>query len=70
MPAIVIEPLDRIALASGRGKDELSQFDDNTLSVFNDHARKWPADLLVHIAVYRTSEPLAAFISANRHDGP
>jgi hypothetical protein len=66
MPAIVIEPLDRVALASYRGKDELSQFDENTLSAFNEHARRWPADMLVHIAVYRTSEPLAVFLAANR----
>jgi hypothetical protein len=66
MPAIVIEPLDRKALASSRGKDELSQFDDNTLSIFNDHARKWPADMLVHIAVYRISENIAEFLAVNR----
>jgi len=69
MPAIVIEPLDRTALALGRGKDDLSEFDDNTLSVFNEHARRWPADLLVHIAVYRTSEPIALFLAANRQNG-
>ena len=47
MPAIVIEPLDRMALTSSRGKDDLSKFDDNTLSIFNDHARKWSADMLL-----------------------
>jgi hypothetical protein len=69
MPAIVIESLDRSALAHTRGKDELSEFDDETLGVFNDHARHWPADLLVHIAVYRTSEYLAAFLSAHHKNG-
>lgn len=66
MPAIIIEPLDRVALASSRGKDELSQIDENALSVFNEHARRWPADMLVHIAVYRTSQPLAMFLAVNR----
>lgn len=66
MPAIIIEPLDRITFASGRGKAELSKFDNKTLSIFNDHARKWPADMLVHIAVYRASEHLAVFLAANQ----
>jgi hypothetical protein len=69
MPAVVIEQLDRGALAFNRGKkDELSHFDDSTLSVFNDHARQWPADLLVHMAIYRTSQSLAGFLAANRQN--
>jgi len=66
LPAVVIEPLNRSALKARRGKDELSQFTDEHLAVFNQHASNWPADLLVHIAVYRMSEYLAAFLSANR----
>lgn len=65
MPAIVIEGLDRATLKLARGKDELSEFDDETLHEFNKQASSWPADLLVHIAVYRTSEYLAAFLSPN-----
>lgn len=65
MPAIVIENLDRTALKFARGKDELSEFDDETLREFNKLASSWPADLLVHIAVYRTSEYLANFLSPN-----
>lgn len=68
LPALVIEPLNRVALKAKRGKDELSQFDDECLSVFNQHASAWPADLLVHIAIYRTSEYLAAFLSASRRN--
>lgn len=68
MPAIIIEPLNRAKLTASRGKDELSQFDDSALSVFNEQARHWPANMLVHIAVYRTSEPLARFLAANRKD--
>lgn len=67
LPAVVIEPLNRSSLKANRGKDELSHFDDESLSVFNQHASAWPADLLVHIAVYRTSEYLAAFLSTNRN---
>lgn len=69
MPSIVIEPLERTALALGRGKDELSKFDENMLAVFNEYACKWPADMLVHIAVYRTSESLALFLAAHRKNG-
>ena len=65
MPAIVIECLDRAALKLARGKDELSEFDDETLREFNKQASNWPADILIHIAVYRTSEYLAAFLSPN-----
>lgn len=66
MPAIVFEPLDREKLATDRNKDELSNFEDSVLSDFNEQARRWPADLLIQIAVYRTSQPIAAFIAANQ----
>lgn len=66
MPAIVFEALNREKLATSRGGDELSNFDDSALSDFNELARQWPADLLIHIAVYRTSLLLASFIAENR----
>ncbi|HEY1181009.1 MAG TPA: hypothetical protein VGE56_01795 [Rhodocyclaceae bacterium] len=65
MPGIVIEPVDRKAFALAGGKDELSKFDDDTLREFNEQASCWPADMLIHIAVYRTSEYLSAFLNAN-----
>lgn len=68
LPAIVIEPLDRQVLKVRRGKDELNQFSDDDLLVFNQQASAWPADLLVQIAIYRASEYLAAFLSTNRQN--
>ncbi len=68
LPSIVIEPLNRSVLKTSRGKDELNQFNDESLAVFNEQASNWPADLLVHIAVYRMSEYLAAFLSTNRRN--
>ncbi len=59
MPSIVIEPLSRNTLEMRR---ELTSFDDATLTSFNDQSRHWPADLLVHIAIYRSSEPIACFL--------
>ena len=63
IPAIVFETLDRGTLTGQRGKDELSNFSDEALSIFNEHARRWPSDLLVQIVIYRTSEYLASFLA-------
>ena len=59
MPSIVIEQLSRNTPEMRR---ELASFDDATLSSFNDQSRHWPADMLIHIAIYRSSEPIAAFL--------
>jgi hypothetical protein len=66
MPSIVIDPIDRGVLAAARGKDELSKFSDDDLKCFNTQARHWPADLLVHIAIYRSSIPLRNFLATTR----
>lgn len=63
MPSIVIDPIDRDAFAAGRSGDELSMFDDETLSFFNQQTKIWPADMLIHVTIYRASQPLAGFLS-------
>lgn len=62
LSAVVIEPLSRSTPAMKR---EIERFDDETLSFFNVQAARWPADLLVQIAVYRSSEHLAGFLRAH-----
>lgn len=66
MPSIVIEPLNRNIPEMRR---ELSYFDDSTLSTFNDQSTHWPADLLIHIAIYRSSESIAGFLKRAISDG-
>lgn len=66
LPAVVIAPLNRSSLKAARGKDELSFFSDEGLAVFNQYANTWPADMLIHIAVYRVSEFLVTFFSAHQ----
>jgi hypothetical protein len=44
-------------------KRELSNFSDEVLNEFNCQSQDWPADLLLQIAVYRSSVPLASFLS-------
>jgi hypothetical protein len=64
MPSLVIDPLDRKALAKG-GSDELRHFSDDELISFNTEAARWPADLLIHIAIFKASIPLRGFLSAS-----
>jgi hypothetical protein len=64
MPSLVIDPLDRQVLAKGRGNDDLKDYSDDDLHSFNDQAAHWPADLLIHIAIYKASIPLRGFLSA------
>ena len=66
LSAVVIEPLSR---AAPEMKREIQRFDDETLTFFNREAANWPADLLVHIAVYRSSEPIAQFLRSHARDG-
>ena len=66
MPSIVIDQLDPKCPGMSR---ELSKFRDDEIAEFNLLARQWPADLLIHIAIYRASEPIAGFLkSAQRHE--
>ena len=66
MPSIVIDQLDPKNTGMHR---ELLRFRDNEIAEFNLLARQWPADLLIHIAIYRASEPIAGFLkSAQRHE--
>jgi len=66
MPSLVIDPLDRQALTEKRGNDEFRNFSDQDLDCFNTEARRWPADLLIHIAVYKASIPLSGFLATSR----
>ncbi len=66
MTGIVIEQLDRAALRVERGKDEIGGISDDTLSLFNKQASQWPADLLIHIAIFRVSDVLCKFMALDR----
>lgn len=63
--ALVIEPL---TLETPAVRREASHFSAESLATFNTQAASWPADLLLQIAVYRTSELIAAFLRSQRQD--
>lgn len=61
MPAMVVDLISREALRASRKRSAL-EISAEELADFNDLARRWPADLLIRIAVYRSSQKIAAFL--------
>ena len=61
LPSLIIEPLDR---ANPKIERELRNLTDEALEEFNRQSQGWPADLLLQIAVFRSSGPLASFLKA------
>lgn len=65
LEAIVIEPLE---IDSPAVRREITKIPEEAVLAFNEQAASWPADLLMQIAVFRASEPIAGFLKAQRRD--
>jgi hypothetical protein len=63
MNSIVIDPLVR-----GGRVNHMRAISDTALADFNDIAHKMPADMVLQVAVYRTSEYLAEFLAKHPRD--